>query len=243
MSDEKKHWEVADQEMAQGVSWSESSWSKLVTFVREKGDPDGKWMVIDLSIVDPETRQAAEDALTAAGFPTDGFPAWAQEGVLMADDEGTVRLDLSDAVRRHRQLEAQRKIFGRHLCFDRQGKPMTTGKWARLMEEKNEHWERVFRVEETSLPDGKLVSTVWTGLNHQYGDGPPLIFETMVFTQKDQPRTDIDSLRYSTEEEARAGHAEMVRPFTAELACECGAAKSQGIANGQAGHADYCPAR
>jgi hypothetical protein len=28
---------------------------------------------------------------------------------------------------------------------------------------------------------GMYVSTVFLGLNHQYGDGPPLVFETMVF--------------------------------------------------------------
>ncbi len=25
------------------------------------------------------------------------------------------------------------------------------------------------------------ISTLWLGINHNYGDGPPLIFETMVF--------------------------------------------------------------
>ena len=29
--------------------------------------------------------------------------------------------------------------------------------------------------------DGIMVSTVFLGLDHQYGDGPPLLFETMIF--------------------------------------------------------------
>ena len=33
---------------------------------------------------------------------------------------------------------------------------------------------------QTDLPSG-MVSTVFLGLDHQWGDGPPLLFETMVF--------------------------------------------------------------
>ena len=46
------------------------------------------------------------------------------------------------------------------------------------------------------------VSTVWLGLNHAWGDGPPLIYETMVFGG------DHDQLqnRYSTRAQAEAGH-------------------------------------
>lgn len=57
------------------------------------------------------------------------------------------------------------------------------------------------------LESGVVISTVWLGLDHQWGDGPPLIFETMVFGGPN----DQDQYRYSTEDEARAGHAEIVR--------------------------------
>lgn len=50
------------------------------------------------------------------------------------------------------------------------------------------------------------VSTVFLGLNHNFGDGPPLIFETMVFGGDH----DGDCERYSTWEEAEAGHKEVV---------------------------------
>jgi len=59
------------------------------------------------------------------------------------------------------------------------------------------------------------VSTVWLGLDHNWWDGPPLIFETMVFAngQRDDPDerglTDFDMHRWSTEEEARRGHEEV----------------------------------
>lgn len=70
------------------------------------------------------------------------------------------------------------------------------------------------RVAETTLPDGKWVSTVWLGLNHQYYDGPPLIFETMVFESREMLH-EVDCRRYSTEEAAKDGHDRMVARWTA----------------------------
>ena len=51
------------------------------------------------------------------------------------------------------------------------------------------------------------VSTVFLGLNHQFGDGPPLIFETMIFSPGP---LDQECWRYSTESEALVGHAAAV---------------------------------
>ena len=51
---------------------------------------------------------------------------------------------------------------------------------------------------------GKIhVSTVFLGIDHQWGDGPPLLFETMVFGDC---ALDESQERYSTWEEAEAGH-------------------------------------
>jgi hypothetical protein len=70
------------------------------------------------------------------------------------------------------------------------------------------------RVAETTLPDGKWVSTVWMGLDHQYAEhGPPLIFETMVFPSE-HDLDDLDCERYSTEAEALVGHAAMVAKWS-----------------------------
>lgn len=49
-----------------------------------------------------------------------------------------------------------------------------------------------------------LVSTVFLGLDHQYGDGPPLLFETMVFGEEDWVEQYMD--RYATWEQAERGH-------------------------------------
>lgn len=58
--------------------------------------------------------------------------------------------------------------------------------------------------------NGKRISTVWLGLNHQRDDcEPPLIFETMVFGEDGYMR-DIYCERYSTWQEAEEGHKRAV---------------------------------
>lgn len=74
------------------------------------------------------------------------------------------------------------------------------------------------RIAETTLPDGKWVSTVWLGLDHRFPffDGKnqlPLIFETMVFPKKGD-YSDIDVARYETEEQAKRGHNRMVKKYS-----------------------------
>lgn len=60
------------------------------------------------------------------------------------------------------------------------------------------------------------ISTVFLGLDHRYwGDGPPIVFETMVFGNPAKGETFPEELegmmrRYCTWDEAEAGHAEMV---------------------------------
>lgn len=93
--------------------------------------------------------------------------------------------------------------------YDRQGHPMTLEEWAQSYKTRGAQK----RVAETTLPDGKWVSTVWLGLDHSFGDGPPLIFETMVFESQDH-LSDLDCNRYSTEAEALAGHAAMVEKWS-----------------------------
>lgn len=51
------------------------------------------------------------------------------------------------------------------------------------------------------------VSTVFLGLDHGYGGGLPILFETMVFGGK----LDENQWRYSTYQEAVEGHARVLR--------------------------------
>lgn len=68
------------------------------------------------------------------------------------------------------------------------------------------------KVKQTVLKNGKFVSTVFLGLNHNFGTGKPLIFETMVFRSKGDFRN-LDMERYSTEKEAKIGHKIMVKKW------------------------------
>lgn len=51
--------------------------------------------------------------------------------------------------------------------------------------------------------DGYRVSTVFLGINHNYGEGPPLLFETMVFSHDGD---DLFCERAATWTEAEACH-------------------------------------
>jgi len=86
------------------------------------------------------------------------------------------------------------------LFYDRQGNPIDVNKW-------NEYFGNLDYkiVARDVLDDGKVVSTVWLGTNHNYGDGPPAIFETMIFESEDN-FSDLYMDRYSTEAEALEGH-------------------------------------
>lgn len=73
--------------------------------------------------------------------------------------------------------------------------------WARWFEDHVR--ERI--VQQNTIGD-YWVSTVFLGLNHNWLDGPPELFETMVFQGCDGDRTDIAIQRYPTWELALEGH-------------------------------------
>ena len=102
--------------------------------------------------------------------------------------------------------------MGEHyrLNADHSVTPVSLMEWATSFEDKDNR-----RVARTDLADNTFVSTVFLGLDHQYGEGPPLIFETMVFARGE----DVLTWRYSTWAEAEAGHAravELVEQYRAE---------------------------
>ena len=70
--------------------------------------------------------------------------------------------------------------------------------WGKVMQKEN---RLVAKVQSGDV----RISTVFLGLNHQFGEGPPLLFETMVFGGKH----DQECERYSTRDEALAGHCKM----------------------------------
>ena len=58
----------------------------------------------------------------------------------------------------------------------------------------------------TEIAGGIIVSTIFLGLDHSFGNGPPLLFETRVFGGS----MDGDMRRYITRKEAERGHLDMV---------------------------------
>lgn len=84
--------------------------------------------------------------------------------------------------------------------FHRDGRP------AASFDEVADEWDDDKKRVELTQVGVSEVSTVFLGINHRFGDGPPLIFESMVFGGP----LDQEQRRYSTEVEARVGHAELV---------------------------------
>jgi hypothetical protein len=107
---------------------------------------------------------------------------------------------------------------GRPMYYDRQGRPMPMRQWIMAIEGEPESR----RVAYTRFDSGVWVSTVWLGINYNWGDGPPLIFETMVFCPI-EPREVLghwidaegdECWRWPTEEAALAGHDRIVAELT-----------------------------
>lgn len=91
--------------------------------------------------------------------------------------------------------------------LDEQGNPVPcsdSDEWAKMHEDVDRR-----RVARDAVGDVE-VSTVFLGIDHNWGGGPPLLFETMIFGGKHDEYQE----RYSTRAEAIAGHAralEMVK--------------------------------
>lgn len=70
-------------------------------------------------------------------------------------------------------------------------------------------WAKWFEKAERHVADDTIgdvrVSTVFLGIDHQFGDGPPILFETMVFGGP----LDEEQERCSTYEEAERMHLVM----------------------------------
>ena len=99
----------------------------------------------------------------------------------------------------YRKFRSRGEVLG---CYKLAGDPL---EWARWMEKAKRH------VAKTTI--GKVwVSTVFLGLDHQWGQGKPILFETMVFGGK----LDQEQQRYCTWTEAVKGHKAMVKRVKAE---------------------------
>jgi hypothetical protein len=89
--------------------------------------------------------------------------------------------------------------IGTYILDGHKPVPAATLVWAKWFEGRSRH------VAQEMIGDVRI-STVFLGLDHSFGNGPPLLFETMVFGGP----LDQESDRYETWDEAEAGHRAMV---------------------------------
>lgn len=92
-----------------------------------------------------------------------------------------------------------------YMYYSREGKPLSR-------DESLNAWRDSKPVARAELDNGLLVSTVFLCINHAHGEGPPLIFETMVF-DGEKWGDPLTCVRYSTEAEALKGHDKVVEEF------------------------------
>lgn len=94
-------------------------------------------------------------------------------------------------------------MVGMHYDFE--GNPIDLHTWGLLFESS----ARI--VEQTDLPNGYWVSTVWMGLDHSWNN-KKLIYETMVFWKATFDAQ--EEARYSTLEDAVEGHKKLVEEWS-----------------------------
>lgn len=86
--------------------------------------------------------------------------------------------------------------------YDKNGHPIDLLTMGRLAEDKK---YKVIKQTTLNARRSLWISTVWLGSDHQFGKGPPLIFETMVFPSRND-MSELFCARYATEREAKIGH-------------------------------------
>jgi hypothetical protein len=99
-------------------------------------------------------------------------------------------------------------VMGDNYILDANGEARPTDDflaWVKWFEKADRHLGK------DTIGDVK-VSTVFLGMDHSFGHGPPLLWETMVFGGK----YDEEQERYSTKEAAVAGHEKWVALVHAE---------------------------
>ncbi len=90
-----------------------------------------------------------------------------------------------------------------YILEDKKIKEVDLMTWAKWFETSLDR-----RIAYSDISNGWSVSTVFLGLDHSFGEGAPILFETMVFDSNTE--LDGEPFRYSTYEEAEKGHEDIV---------------------------------
>ena len=101
------------------------------------------------------------------------------------------------------------KTTDKYILVDKEVQPVfDLLEWGKWMQDHSR------RIERTRVGD-IVVSTVFLGLDHSHGGGPPILFETLCFkdqTPDSKSTTSMDDtmVRYATYAEALTGHNKMI---------------------------------
>lgn len=120
-----------------------------------------------------------------------------------------------------------------YCYYDKDGSPVEAGRWddpewaARF----SQLWDDDYRRVASTVVGKARVSTVFLPVDHGFGEGPPIIFETMIFDYDPVPRwkrrwwrfrgrpfwyeTPEHQWRYPSEALAREGHRRVVEALMA----------------------------
>lgn len=93
------------------------------------------------------------------------------------------------------------------LNADKKVEPCDLLTWAAFLEKKENIIVKQDQVRQY------FISTVFLGLDHSFGHEPPLWFETMIFSKGSL--ADLFCDRYTTYEEAEAGHKDVLKKVKA----------------------------
>jgi hypothetical protein len=97
---------------------------------------------------------------------------------------------------------------GYYILVDYIPKPVLLNEWVRWrMDNNDKRRVALDRVGDT------VISTIFVGLDYGYGDGPPEIFETMIFGSDEEELLG----RYATWELALEGHRKAVESLRARI--------------------------
>lgn len=98
--------------------------------------------------------------------------------------------------------------MGNYILVDKKPVEAELLEWAKWFEQKDVRRVAFDRLNNDSI----TVSTVFLGIDHNWGDdGPPVLFETMIFGGRMGVHYDEYQERYCTWEEAEQGHINAIK--------------------------------
>lgn len=114
------------------------------------------------------------------------------------------------------EIDPMKLFIRKPQYFDRKGQPLELLEWDKLFQDPD------YKIVKKEAVGQYFISTVWIGINDDLFSDIPVIFETIIFVKDDLESDENDTIlsymdRYSTEEEALAGHEKAVKIAKGEI--------------------------